>query len=319
MTMHPRTTIIVVATVVVAGALGVVWTASQARRDTESSVVELARKNDAVIREVQSLQSRLASIESDRATLQAKLTERPKVPAAASTSGGQAPVAAGRPNPMEVIMQDPKLQNSFFAAQRATLATRYGPLFRRLGLNPAQIGQFEDIMIKREETEMDLMAAAQAQHLPPDSPELATLRKQSEDETTAAAAALLGPADYAQWQGYERTAGVRGVVQNFAGAAVLEAMPLTAQQADQLTQILAETSARYGNGGNADYNDIDWTTADRRLAGVLSEAQLKLFQQIEPLGGGPSRFGARLGIAFGQAMKADGAGSAAPGGKQPGG
>ena len=319
MTMNPRSFIIVIAGAIIAGSLAVTWSNVRAMRDAESSMIGLARTKDGVAQKIQHLQARLATIESERLATQVTADVKPKTNPGTTGPVAKAPAPAARPNPMELIMQDPKLQNAFFASQRATLATRYGPLFRQLGLAPAQIAKFEDIMIKREENNMDLMAAAQAQHLSPGSAAFMTLQQQSEDEMAAAQAALLGPADHAQWQDYERSVGVRGVVQNFAGAAVLEAIPLSAEQAEQLTQILAGTSSRYGNGGKADYNDIDWSTADRRLAGVLSEEQLKLFQQIEPLGGGPSRFGARLSIVFGQAMQADRPKSTAPADKPPGG
>jgi hypothetical protein len=319
MTMNPRIFIIIIAGAIVAGSLAVTWSNVRATRSAESALIGLARTKDGVAQKIQNLQARLATIESERTAMKATSEAKPKTNTMPTGPAGKAPAMAARPNPLELIMQDPKLQNAFFASQRATLGTRYGPLFRQLGLAPGQIAKFEDIMIKREENNMDLMAAAQSQRLAPDSTALAALQKQSEDEVSTAAATLLSPADYSRWQEYERSVGVRGVVQNFAGAAVLEAMPLSAEQAEQLAQILADTSSRYGNGGKAEYNDVDWTTADRRLAGVLSEEQLKLFQQIEPLGGGPSRFGARLASAFGQAIQADHAKPAAPADKPPGG
>jgi hypothetical protein len=56
--------------------------------------------------------------------------------------------------------------------------------------------------------------------------------------------------------------------------------PLPRIQSEQLTQILANSSASYKSGGNADQNDIDWDNALNQAAGLLSEDQLRAFKAL---------------------------------------
>ena len=320
--MNSRNVLLVASVAIMAAGFGVAWNHACTVRETESALAALAQRRADTAANIRRLESRLATNEKDRADLRAALDEAKKAGPVVVAPPPPTKVPAGAPgsfNPMEAIMKDPKLQNYFFASQRAELARSYGPFFRQLGLTPTQVARFQDLMIKRAEQDMDLQAVAQSQGLSPGSPALVTLRKQAEDELRSAQTALLGPTGYEQWQQYERTVGVRPVVQKFVGAAALEALPLTAQQAEQLTQILAEASPRYAKGGKANFSEVDWTVADRRLAGVFSETQLKLFQQIEPMGGGPSRFGARLNTTFEQAVKEEKTSASAPATKPPGG
>jgi hypothetical protein len=300
--MTPSPRLIALSLTVATIAFFVAWQKVHSIRETELRRSRIAQGQVVAREEIQQLHERLAAGEKIAVDLQvaldeAKKKERLAVPPPATNET--------RPGPTELIMQDPKLQNAFFASQRASIAASYGPFFRKLGLNPTQIAQFESIMIKRAELDMDLRAIARAQRSRPDSPEVAALRQRANDEVNAAQNELLGPEGFAQWREYERTTIVRGLVEKFAGVAVLEAAPLTALQAEQLTQVLAAASARYARGDKADVVDIDWNAADRRLAAVLSPIQLDLFRQIEPIGGGPSRFGARLDATLEAALKAD--------------
>jgi hypothetical protein len=305
--MTPKKFLIATSFAVAAVAFIVAWQKARSIRENEDLRLGAAQRQAIAQREIQQLEKRLAAGERIAADLQAALDESKKKPAAtaASAAGKPGMPEGSRPSPTEVIMQDPKLQNAFFAAQRAAIATGYGPFFQQLGLSPAQIAKFEDIMIKRAELDLDVRSVAQSKRSSPDSPEVAALRQQANDEVNAAQSELLGAEGFERWREYERSTIVRGMVEKFAGAMVLEAAPLTAHQAEQVTQILSAASARYARGDKADLLDIDWTAADQRLAGVLSPAQLALFRQIEPSGGGPSRFGARLDSALEAAIRAE--------------
>jgi len=83
------------------------------------------------------------------------------------------------------------------------------------------------------------------------------------------------------------------------GAAALGDVPLTPEQAEQLTQIIAGAAGKDPRGnGRIEAITVDWAAVDARAQSVLSPAQLALFQRIEPVGGGPSRWIARLSQAL---------------------
>lgn len=316
--MNTRRFIIFTACAVTVAAVLLAWRSARSAAQAEASLLALTPKRASATAEIRRWEERLATSETERTRLQARTNEAKKTPALPMAASSPKPVAAPS-TLMETLMEDPRLQTMFLTSQRASLATRYGPLFRQLMLTPEQRTRFEEIMIRRTAHEMDLRAAAQAQGLAPNSPALAALRQEAQDEAVAAQLQLLGPAGLEQWRQYDRADGVRATVQSLAGAAVLEAMPLTAQQAEQLTQILANASGKYRAGEKADPSDIDWSVVDRKAAAVLSEGQLKLFQQVEPIGGGASRFGARLNDTFAKAVKADRANDRAPASPPPGG
>jgi len=219
--MKPKSLLIAASLTIVTFSSAVSWIKTRLAHEAESSLETFAQRRARSAKEIQTLEERLASIEKDRVNLQADLDEskKAKAPTATVLTPKNASPDARQVNPMEALLKDPKLQNYFFASQRASLAKNYGPFFQRLGLTPAQITKFEDILMEREEQKMDLQAVAESQGLRADSATLTTLRKQSEEKILTEQAALLGPAGVNQWQQYERTVEVRALVGKFAGAA----------------------------------------------------------------------------------------------------
>jgi hypothetical protein len=65
-------------------------------------------------------------------------------------------------------------------------------------------------------------------------------------------------------------------------------------------------------GGRVDPSRIDWAAVDGQAQHVLSPVQLALFQRIEPVGGGPSRWMAQFNRAMQEAQQRS---SAAAGGQ----
>jgi hypothetical protein len=163
-------------------------------------------------------------------------------------------------------------------------------LFRTLGLSLEQIEKFEEIAARREEQQMDLLAILHEQRLTLQDPVLANLWLKIEPEYQAAQKELLGEAGYRQFRDYERAAPVRDMVSRYAGTATVMGVPFTVQQAEQLTQVMANASGDYRNGGQAYAFSIDWSIVDRQAAAILTEPQLNLLKTIEPAGQG-GRFG----------------------------
>jgi hypothetical protein len=132
------------------------------------------------------------------------------------------------------------------------------------------------------------------QSLQPNDPVIQSLRKRADDDLQARLADALGDAGADELKHYERTLPARSMAERFAGAAALGDVPLTLQQAEQLTQIMAGAAEASPGGGKIDPSTIDWVKVDTQAQTVLSPAQLALFQLIEPIGGGTSRWLSRL-------------------------
>src|SRR5205814_5283202 len=77
------------------------------------------------------------------------------------------------------------------------------------------------------------------------------MRRQSDETMQAAERELLGEAGYQQLGEYERTQPMRDFVGDLAASLVFSGDSISAAQANQLTQILAEASETYRQGARA--------------------------------------------------------------------
>jgi hypothetical protein len=310
------------AVVIIGVVAGVAWRNFRLAWATESALSSIASQQAVVDTETRRLESQLATAEMDRLALQSKLDALRKsrtrvaaapVPPARATSEHRSTIA-------ERLQKEPDTQRFYLAALKAEAAAKYGALFRALALSPTEIGKFQDILIKRDEQNMDLTAIKQSQGLSDQDATVMKLQKENEAEYQAAQQALLGETRYRQLQDYERTTYVREMVNGWAGGAVVEArLPFTAPQAEQLIQVLANTSSSYRNGGAVKPFEIDWDAADAQARSILSEAQFNLYKTMEP----PLPLGARyqnqLYGAVARATRAEAASKAAPAAKKTGG
>ena len=98
----------------------------------------------------------------------------------------------------------------------------------------------------------------------------------------------------------------RDLVAKLAGAASLNGIPLTILQAEQLSLVIADSSARYRRGESARVAEVDWAKIDLRAAEILSPEQQMQFKTIEPIGGGISRWMTDFDRAMEAARKSSG-------------
>lgn len=254
-------------------------------------------------------QGRVTSLDRERARLQAVLDGLRSSPAKAPPA--YKPVHVNEPAEAAMwlaiaaeswqdvaLQKNPRLQAGYLASERMNLAMRYGPLLQELGLTPEQADRFNNLMAEHTERLLDLKLIARAQGLAESDPANATLVKQADDQLSAAQLDLLGVSGDLRLQEYERTLPVRGQASALAGALALTDSPLSAQQAEQVTQILANASKGYQRGGKADRpmpgngepltplmlahqtveETVDWGTVLTQSRGVLSDAQFALFE-----------------------------------------
>jgi hypothetical protein len=320
--MSAKKFFVVSAVVIIGVAAGVAWRNVRLARATESALTSLASQQTGMDTEMRRLEGQLAAAEMDRLALQSKLDALRKsrtrvaaapVPPARATSEHRSTIA-------ERLQKEPDTQRFYLAALKAEAAAKYGALFRALALSPTEIGKFQDILIKRDEQNMDLTAIKQSQGLSDQDATVMKLQKENEAEYQAAQQALLGETRYRQLQDYERTTYVREMVNGWAGGAVVEGrLPFTAPQAEQLIQVLANASSSYRNGGAVKPFEIDWDAADAQARSILSEAQFELFKTMEPPLPVGARFQNQLYGAVARATKAEAASKAAPTLNGPGG
>jgi hypothetical protein len=233
------------------------------------------------------LRSHLTELEQQKADLQrqvaafAQLTRIAPRPAAAPAAKSK-PADAAASGPARGTptfhLDGPKLD--------AVIAYRYSALFSRLNLPPAQAAQLKQLLTERQQTTMDAVNAGTQQGL--DLPALRQAVAAAQADTDTQIGALLGAAAYAQYQQYTQTTAQRNTIAQFQSFLADTPVPVTADQASQLIQILAQTQLP-DDGGNVArlvYGGMDFHSriSDQTIsaaAAVLSPPQLLVLQKLQ--------------------------------------
>ena len=166
---------------------------------------------------------------------------------------------------------------------------------------PAQTATLEDLLMRREAQMLDIagtnpdaiqrialwsddgpdpfslavprLAAALTAASGPDDPAVALLHK-SDQEFVADATALLGADGFQAWQNYYRALPLQPIVTSLAGSLAASPTPLTVDQAQQLTNLLASASSGDLPGGPVNGHPVNWETVLARAPAFLSADQL---------------------------------------------
>jgi hypothetical protein len=185
------------------------------------------------------------------------------------------PAASGRAR--TALMTDPKFQNLLLTARRASLATIYGPFFTKLRLSTEQIDRFKEAVLNYEENKMDSAAIRDAQTLASGNSAITDFDTKNSTELKEVLGTLLGEDGYRQLKDYERSLPARKAVDDFAGAAAIAGVPLAPDQAEQLTQLVAQTSPEFRNGGSV--KSVDWNQVLGGAITLLSDAQAEIIKR----------------------------------------
>lgn len=205
----------------------------------------------------------------------------------------------GESDPRVLLQTDPRMQALNMEWNRAEIVADYAPLFRALGLTPDQIRRFEDIQLRMQGNGLDVRATAEAQHLAEDDPAIQKMRSDAGREFVKQREELLCADGARAAFEYERASSVRAFVAGLQGAATRAGVPLTGQQADQLTNTLAQASPSYRRGDWAALNEINWDTLPEAVRPFLTDRQRELL-----LNGSPTLM-QRLNVLVDAAKKAD--------------
>jgi hypothetical protein len=236
----------------------------QARATTaaKTSLAKLAPRHGELARQLALNQERIHAAEGEQRSLQAILEAKPAAPKPAQPGPAKvlvldpkmaatAEAIARTPWRDVVLEKNPELQSRYLAVKRRDLGVAYGPFVAESGLPPDQAGRLLDIKLTAAENTMDLNSTTRARGLTENDPAVQTTRRQSDEAMHAAERDMLGEAGYQQLLEFERKIPSRDFVSGLAAALVLSGEPISATQASQLTQILAEASETYRNGGQA--------------------------------------------------------------------
>jgi hypothetical protein len=274
--MKSKTPFAVLLGIILAIALAIAWNSYRSAQEAADSLADLARKRAAVEASVQHLQKSVTFDERDNGDIRASISAQKE----ALHPKGTIRVTQRMTGPqrLALVANDPKLFALGMKAYRLSLDTIYGQMFRALNLPPEQVTKFKSIAAAHMEAIADILSSAITQGMPLNDPAVGSLMKDENTQFDAAQKSLLGDAAYQQMQQVNRQLPVSGVVYNVAWQVALTSTPLSSAQADQLTQILANSSPQYQSGGIATPNTINWQTALGQAQAVLNPAQFAALQ-----------------------------------------
>jgi hypothetical protein len=294
----------------VASGVVLAWHSWRERAAAENAIGGLRRELAVLADRRASLRDRLAKAEASQQQLKAKATGTPTKRLAKG---------AAKPEWLDQLQTDPKVQLRYFAYQRSGLNMKYAPLFQRLGLSPSQVTKCEDNMIRHEEDQMDLMNTFRDEGLTLSDPVAGKLFVQESTEYQSTQQALLGQDGFAQLSTYEAQLGPRLAVNDYAGAATMAGIPLTTAQLQQLTALAIQDPSLSGAPAPVDAYTNSWAKIDSQARTFLTPDQLNLMETQEILGpfGNGTRYQSRLNFVISVADQADSKASSSPGGTGP--
>ncbi|HZP59201.1 MAG TPA: hypothetical protein VFB27_02675, partial [Opitutaceae bacterium] len=213
-------------------------------------------------KKVWAAEKRVHELEDEVDALRAQSGPKAAADDPASASGPAAPDATGpnRPgrgpnarfNNFQAMMNDPQFAKLMSLQQKGMLDSRYAPLFKDLALTPAQLDQFKNLLLEKQNAARDVLLSARDQGLSPrsDRDTINALIQQSNADIDNQIQSALGPQGYAQYQNYEQTLPQRNTVNQLEQSLSYTSTPLTDAQANQLVQILAAAAPQNGNNAN---------------------------------------------------------------------
>jgi len=225
----------------------------------------------------------------------------PRPRASEPVPGGDTPAARfrGRPdnNRLGAMMASPEMQKLMAVQQKSALDGHYAALFKQLQLSPADLEKFKNLLVDKQASVMDVMAAARSEGLGgrEDRDQVRQLVQDARAEVDDNIRSVLGDAAYAQYQNFEATQPQRSVVNQLEQRLSYSPTPLTDSQSRQLVQILADTSAAAAGqagqmmatatfmpvpGGRAGGVTIT-DDAITRAQGILSAQQVSAMQALQ--------------------------------------
>jgi len=262
-----------------------------ASRAAADSLATARQEAGALSARLRDLEHRVQVAEQDRSDLQrnidviraAQATENARAAKAAADQASKTrPPTSEQPTSERLaageafLSRHPDVRQALLDRSRARVDSRFRPLYRTLNLAPAEVEQFEKLLMEREGLSSFNPITNEQLLLTPGT-------GRSEAEVDRDVHDLLSDAGYQQYQEAKRLVSARQLTQDVAGALYFTDTPLTAAQVDQLTRTVDATRIATGQQGRAGSSEY-WNAVLTNARAFLTEPQLAAlagFQQQE--------------------------------------
>lgn len=254
---------------VLALGLGQLWRAHSDGMRADSEIVAVRKRIDVIEGELRRAERRQAT-PTPSASVASTVAET-KAPTGAETVASKTSTS---PDASQLVATHPELVTKFEQAFRAQYTQEHTVLYRRLGLSPVQIEQFERRLFQDQLDKLDLSWTARTQGLKRDDPALQAVRRQQDIALEADLRSILGADGYDALAQSRRANGARSFVNELATTMTLAEHAMTREQQDQLLQLVADHSQRYQQGGQAQRWDVNWDAVMAQAPHFLNPDQV---------------------------------------------
>lgn len=159
------------------------------------------------------------------------------------------------------------------ASNRARNHLEFQRLYRQLHLTSAQIEEFEGIMARQHEAQLDAAVARANGH------DVKTVFEASGAAWSADMKRLLGDEGFNQLTDYLKTMPVRRFIDRFAVQSSAIGAALTPEQSDQLATLALANDVMYQQGKGTDPGTVNWNAVWDSAGALLTPDQLALLQR----------------------------------------
>ncbi len=203
------------------------------------------------------------------------------------------------PSEQSLVRDDPKLQVLYLQAVRARSARQYEPFLRALGLSSEQRKRFLDLLVQHAEDRLDLVndVNGASEPITGDVAATAALVQQESAQFKSSLEGLLSDAGYQKKMAYDQTLAARELVNNYAGLTAF-AEPTSAVQAEELVQLLANSSPQFRSGLTFTTHSADFDQAAEQAAQILTPSQLLAWNRALEIPRSESKYAGAIGAAI---------------------
>lgn len=233
-----------------------------ANRQFETTLAEIKRYEERIQRATTALAKREDEVAAAQAARLAEAVSQKR------NSVAWDPKAEGA----AFLERHPEVKQAYLDYQRGETLARYGALFKKLHLTPAQIDRFTSLITEFSSfgRSLDQTGANYVQ--------FSSGTGRSSDDVYNELRELLGEEGFQAYVDFfSREQPARELVAQTAGALVFNDTPLTSNQADQLISIIAQNSKAEVKSFPL---TVDWSAVVNEAAHVLSPAQLTVFRAM---------------------------------------
>jgi RNA polymerase sigma factor (sigma-70 family) len=249
----------------------------RASREAEARLHIARLEHDQLAARLRAAEAPVARLKAENAALEQKAAHLRASPTSA-LSPAQSVFIMEEPDAARqgraLVAQHPELRAALAADLRAQLLQRYGELFARLGLTPAQIDECVRLLSLARSRALGMHVVTLNEERIPGPQLMARFRE------------IVGETGYQQYREVDRAAPASLLTQNLAGSVYFTASPLTKTQAEQFQDLVRGVLSEPTNGKPVSgmwhyFPPAIWDALLSRASAVLDAPQLSALRDLQ--------------------------------------